>query len=214
MTTDAGVSDPGLALPLESPGLSSLTAGELLARIGPNEISTSKPKPLIFQLLAYFIQPLIAILLIAAVISGVSGDWLNAGIIIVIVLGSIGLDFFQTRRSQVAAEGLRVQVAPTATAKRDGAWTELPRGELVPGDMIRLSAGVLVPADARLITASDLHVQQSALTGESMPVEKTVAQSGSAARDGLASDNPADASDLVFVGSSVVSGHAEALEAG
>ncbi len=197
-------------------GLTTQAAREARAQTGPNEISTSKPRPLIFQLLAYFIQPLIAILLIAAVISGVSGDWLNAGIIIVIVLGSIALDFYQTRRSQVAAESLKVQVAPMATVKRDGAWTELPRGELVPGDLIRLSAGMLVPADARLLGSSDLHVQQSALTGESMPVEKSVAvktisSNGSDAPEDPTSENPADASDLVFVGSSVVSGRAEAL---
>ena len=197
---------PTLPTPDEQAGLSTQSASELLSQIGPNEISTSKPKPLLFQMLAYFVQPLIAILLIAAVISGVSGDWLNAGIIIVIVLGSVGLDFFQTRRSQVAAESLRSQVAPTATVRRDGAWAELPRGELVPGDLIRLSAGMLIPADARLLSASDLHVQQSALTGESMPVEKTVGVSASAAPE-----NPADASDLVFIGSSVVSGRAEAL---
>jgi Mg2+-importing ATPase len=197
-------------------GLTTQVARERLAQFGPNEISTSKPKPIMFQLLAYFIQPLIAILLIAAVISGVSGDWLNASIIIVIVLGSVGLDFYQTRRSQVAAEGLRSQVAPTATVRRDGAWTELPRGDVVPGDLIRLSAGMLVPADAQLLSASDLHVQQSALTGESMPVEKSVAaktgsSSASDAPENPISENPADASDLVFVGSSVVSGRAEAL---
>ena len=216
MTTDTVVLDDGVAVPHGSTGLSTQAAREALAQTGPNEISTSKPRPIIFQLLAYFVQPLIAILLIAAVISGVSGDWLNAGIIIVIVLGSIALDFYQTRRSQVAAENLRVQVAPTATVRRDGAWAELPRGELVPGDLIRLTAGMLVPADARLLSASDLHVQQSALTGESMPVEKSVAEktvgvSGSAALENPASENPADASDLVFVGSSVVSGRAEAL---
>ena len=216
MTTDTVVLDDGVAVPHGSTGLSTQAAREALAQTGPNEISTSKPRPIIFQLLAYFVQPLIAILLIAAVISGVSGDWLNAGIIIVIVLGSIALDFYQTRRSQVAAESLRVQVVPMATVKRDGAWTELPRGELVPGDLIRLSAGMRVPADARLLRSSDLHVQQSALTGESMPVEKSVAvkaisSNGSDAPEDPTSENPADASDLVFVGSSVVSGRAEAL---
>jgi len=79
------------------------------------------------QLLRYFTQPLVAILLIAALISGFSGDWRGAGIIFVIVLGSIALDFVQTRRSQVAAEHLRLQVAPTAMVRRDGAWLELLR---------------------------------------------------------------------------------------
>jgi P-type Mg2+ transporter len=156
-------------------GLSSQVARAKLLEFGPNELSSSKPRPVVLQLLGYFTQPLMAILLIAAVISGISGDWLNASIIVLIVVGSIALDFVQTRRSQVAAEGLRVQVAPTAMVKRDGAWLEVARGNLVPGDVIRLSAGALVPADARLLSASDLHVQQSALTGESMPVEKMLA---------------------------------------
>jgi len=136
------------------PGLSSQEARDKLSQVGPNEISTLKPKPLIVQLLAYFAQPLVVILLIAALISGLSGDWLNAGIIAAIVLGSIGLDFVQTRRSQVAAEHLRLQVSPTATVVRDGVWLELPREQLVPGDHIRLTAGMLVPADARLRTCT------------------------------------------------------------
>lgn len=196
------------------PGLSSQAARAKLSEVGPNEIQTSRPRPLILQLLAYFAQPLVAILLIAALISGVSGDWLNAGIIAAIVVGSIGLDFGQTRRSQVAAEGLRVQVSPSATVKRDGAWLELPRKDIVPGDLIRLTAGMLVPADARLVVASDLHVQQAALTGESLPVEKNVSSPNpleTGASVNAAPENPADASDRVFVGSSVVSGRAEAV---
>ena len=180
-----------------------------LSEVGPNEIQTTRPRPLILQLLSYFAQPLVAILLIAALISGLSGDWLNAGIIAAIVIGSIALDFAQTRRSQVAAERLRVQVSPSATVKRDGAWLELPRKEIVPGDLIRLTAGMLVPADARLLVASDLHVQQAALTGESLPVEKNVSSPNLPVTG--APENPADASDRVFVGSSVVSGRAEAL---
>jgi len=202
------------------PGLSSGEARQQLLEVGPNELQTSRPRPLILQLLAYFAQPLVAILFIAALISGLSGDWLNSSIITLIVLGSIGLDFVQTRRSQVAAEHLRLQVSPTATVVRDGVWLELPREQLVPGDHIRLTAGMLVPADARLRTARDLHVQQAALTGESMPVEKFV---GAApvpeplepleplSAPSATPANPADAPERVFVGSSVVSGRAEAV---
>ena len=88
------------------------------------------------------------------------------------VILSIALNFFQAYRSERAVRRLREQVAPTATVMRDGKWSELPRREVVPGDLIRLSAGDLVPADARLHQSQDLHVQQAALTGESMPVEK------------------------------------------
>ena len=192
------------------PGLSSQAVRQKFLEFGANELETSKHRPLFLQLLAYFVQPLVAILLIAALVSGVSGDWLNALIIVLIVVGSIVLDFVQTRRSQVAAESLRAQVSSTASVKRDGAWLEVSRRELVPGDLIRLIAGDLVPADARLLVANDLHVQQAALTGESMPVEKEVSSQdpGQKTAD---FENLADALNLVFVGSSVVSGKAEAV---
>ncbi len=206
MSNDAS-SEPAKSSSDSVLGLSSQAARAKLAEVGLNELSSVKTRPLLLQWLAYFVQPLTAILLIAALVSGISGDWLNAIIIIVIVVGSVALDFVQTQRSHVAAERLRSVVSPTASVKRDGAWLEVSRKELVPGDLIRLSAGDLVPADARLVSARDLHVQQAALTGESMPVEKNVGDSASAPN----LENPADASNLVFVGSSVVSGNAEAL---
>ena len=89
-----------------------------------------------------------------------------------VVLG-VGINFWQSYRSQQAAEALRSMVTPTATVCRDGAWQEIPVRAVVPGDLIRLSAGDLVPADSRLIDARHLSVQQSMLTGESLPVEKT-----------------------------------------
>ncbi|MDP9002153.1 MAG: hypothetical protein M3O46_18835, partial [Myxococcota bacterium] len=84
----------------------------------------------------------------------------------------VAINFVQTFRSQQAAELLRTTVAPTATAIRDGVVAEIHRADVVPSDVVRLQAGDLVPADARLLSAKHLHVQQSALTGESMPVEK------------------------------------------
>jgi Mg2+-importing ATPase len=124
------------------------------------------------QFLRLFLNPLVAILLLAALISAIVGDRINASIIIVIVLLSNILNFVQTAQSQNAVEQLRANVAPTATVLRDGRWMGLPRRDLVPGDLIRLAAGDLVPADARLIQATDVHVQQAALTGESLPVDK------------------------------------------
>ncbi len=206
MSSDA-VSEPSKSPSDPILGLGSQAARTKLSEVGLNELSSVKARPLLLQWLAYFVQPLTAILLIAAIISGISGDWLNAVIIVVIVVGSVALDFVQTQRSHVAAERLRSVVSPTANVKRDGAWLEIARKELVPGDLIRLSAGDLVPADARLVSARDLHVQQAALTGESMPVEKNV--NNNTQTPNL--ENPADANNLVFVGSSVVSGNAEAL---
>src|SRR5208282_5327384 len=96
----------------------------------------------------------------------------DAGIIGVIVLLSAAIDFAQTYRSQRAIEQLRDRVAPTATVLRGGEWKEMPRRDVVPGDIVRLCAGDLVPADARLLIARALYVQQAALTGESLPTDK------------------------------------------
>src|SRR4249919_3370501 len=140
---------------------------------GPNDTTGIKRSPGLVQFLRLFLNPLVAILLLAAIVSAILGDHINASIIIAIVLLSNILNFVQTYRSQNAVEKLRADVAPTASVLRDGTWLELPRREVVPGDIVRLTAGDLVPADARLVQATDLHVQQAALTGESLPVDKT-----------------------------------------
>ena len=129
----------------------------------------------------------------------------SISVLMVIVLLSNILNFTQTCRSQNAVEKLRADVAPTASVRRDGTWLELPRREVVPGDIVRLAAGDLVPADARLVQATDLHVQQAALTGESLPAEKS-ADDGSDTTESFA-----DAHNCVFLGTSVVSGLGTAL---
>lgn len=119
------------------------------------------------------------------------------------VLFSVTLNFIQTYRSQKAVDSIRKEVAPTASVLRDGKRIEIPRREIVPGDMIRLAAGDLVPADAELLQTRDLHVQQAALTGESLPVEKS-------ASSDYSSDSRKDL-HTVFLGTSVVSGTATAV---
>ena len=180
-------------------GLTSDEATRRLAQYGRNDPAPQKQRSHLMELLLQFANPLVAVLLFAAVVSAFAGELTNAAIIIVIVSLSVAVNFLQTFHSQRAAKRLRATVAPTATALRDGVFKELPRDELVPGDVIRLCAGDLVPADARLQQAKDLHLQQSALTGESMPVEKEAL--------------PGDQSDasMVFLGTSVVSGTARAL---
>jgi Mg2+-importing ATPase len=186
-------------------GLSSTEARRRLSRFGPNELITGRRSGAVVQILLLFANPLAIILLIASLISALLGEVLNASIIAVMVLLSAALNFTQTFRSQRAAERLRLQVAPTATALRDGEWREVSRREIVPGDVIRLLAGNLVPADARLIQARDLHINQAALTGESLPVEKEAAAADSIPQS---SDEHRDS---VFLGTSVVSGTATAL---
>jgi Mg2+-importing ATPase len=126
-------------------------------------------------------------------------------IIVTIVLVGASIDFAQTYRSQRETDRLCASVTPTATVSRDEVWQEVARRELVSGDVVRLSAGDLVPADGRLLVSRDLSVQQSMLTGESLPIEK-IAGPG-ALTGGSGPDSP----QLVFLGTSVISGTGEAL---
>jgi P-type Mg2+ transporter len=186
-------------------GLTSEEARERLAEYGPNEPAPVRRRSALLQFLLLFTSPLVIILLIAAVVAAFLGEALDAGIIIAIVLVGNAINFAQTYRSQVAVERLRARVAPTATVLRDGAWQEIPRQAVVPGDVVRLSAGDLVPADARLLASRDLFVQQAALTGESLPAEKEAKVTGPEEAQGPGSRH------LVFLGTSVVSGTATAL---
>ena len=197
------------ALPSSDPstspqGLTSQEAAARLMEFGPNDPTPRRRRSPILDLLRLFLNPLVMILLIAAVASGFLGDKVDAGIIITIVLMSVIVDFTQTYRSQQAIEQLRRRVAPTATVLRDGQWRDISRSDLVPGDIVRLSAGDLAPADARLLVSRDLYIQQAALTGESLPVEKHASASTEV------STRP-DAANMIFLGTSVVSGTATAV---
>jgi len=195
------------AQPVGSPavanGLTSQEAEARLSQFGPNDPSPAKRQSPVLDFLRLFLNPLVLILLIAALLSAFLGDATDSAIIAIIVLLSTALDFTQNYKSQRAIEQLRQQVAPTATVLRDGKWRELRRIDVVPGDVVRLSAGDLVPADARLLESRDLFILQASLTGESLPVEKE-------ARGEKVSTNP-DAENMVFMGTSVVSGTASAL---
>jgi Mg2+-importing ATPase len=179
-------------------GLTSWEAQERLLRSGPNEPASKRRSPLA-QLLPLLGNPLAIVLLVASGLSALLGQTVDAALIASMVVLSVGINMLQTWRSQKAAERLRDRVAPTATVMRDGRWQELARREIVPGDLIRLSAGDLVPADARLVEARDLHLHQAALTGESLPVEKEVAT------------DLDDTRGTVWLGTSVVSGTATAV---
>jgi P-type Mg2+ transporter len=153
-------------------GLTADEASRRLVQYGPNEPAPPRRAGPLLQFFGFCTNPLVLILLVASVASALVGEGVDAAIIAIIVIVSVALNFFQAYRSERAVMRLREQVAPTATVLRDGQWIERPRREIVPGDIVRLSAGDLVPADARLMTSRDLHVQEAALTGESMPVEK------------------------------------------
>jgi Mg2+-importing ATPase len=178
-------------------GLTSEEAQRRLVQYGPNEPVPARQWSAWRELLGFISNPLVLILLIAAFASALLGAPTDAVIIVAIVVVSTTINFVQTYRSQAAAERLRSEVASRATVLRDGAWQEIQGHDVVPGDVLHLSAGDLVAADARLLTSKDLYVQQAALTGESIPTEKNTS--------GLEEQR------LVFLGTSVVSGTAIAL---
>jgi Mg2+-importing ATPase len=172
-------------------------AAARLKEFGPNDPSPMKQRGWARDILSLLINPLTAILLAASAVSAMAGEVASAITIAAIVLLGAAINFVQTRRSKIAIDQLRSRVAPTACVLRDGNWKEIARAEVVPGDVVRLNAGDVVPADATLLQSRDLHVQQAALTGESLPVEKD-------ARPHIAVQS--DTSHLVFLGTSVVSG--------
>jgi Mg2+-importing ATPase len=181
-------------------GLTADEARRRLSVYGPNEPPRAERRSLVLELVTLLANPLVLILLAASAVSAVLGEAVNAGLIVLIVGLSMLLDAVQMYRSQRAVERLREALAVTATVLRDGAWVEVPLAQVVPGDVVRLSAGDLVPADGRLIEARDLSVDQAALTGESLPVAKEVEEAPPGGR------TLADARGAVFLGASVVSG--------
>jgi Mg2+-importing ATPase len=189
-------------LQTKASGLDTAEVTSRLETFGANDAATVKRTPLWLQFLARFGNPLIIILLIASAVSAATGDIASFVIIAVIVMLSIIFDFVQEVRAQNAVEALRQSVAVQATVRRDGACVSVPIHGLVPGDIVELIAGDLVPADARLLESRDLYLNQALLTGEPYPAEKQASDTASGA------DTPADASNAVFAGTSVISGTA------
>lgn len=186
-------------------GLTSEEAGRRIHLYGPNTIDDKKKMAEWLQLLSHFKSPLVIILMIAGMISLSMGETINAIIIIFIVLLSVGMDYWQEHDARNAAAALKNSIRNKVEVLRDGSWQELFPEDLCPGDIIRLNAGKIIPADARLLEAKDLFVNQSSLTGESFPAEKTSDPLTETA-DGLSSLN-----NTVFMGSNVISGVAQAV---
>ncbi|MBI4494382.1 MAG: magnesium-translocating P-type ATPase [Chloroflexi bacterium] len=177
-------------------GLTSAEAARRLRQCGPNETETGRRFWAVRTFLGFLANPLVLILLAASLISGLLGEAVNAALITLMIVLSVALDFLQVFRSEQAAGKLRALITPTATVWRDGRPTAIPVRDVVPEDVLDLRAGDLIPADARLLTPAPLMVDEAALTGESLPVEK---------RAGL---SPAD---QLFAGTSIVSGLGQAL---
>lgn len=185
-------------------GLSSAQAATQLVIVGPNSVEDTPRLSALRLLLRQFESPLVLILAFAAVISLVLQQWVDAAIILAIVLGSSLLSFFQEYRASSAVEELKKRLALTARVLRDGVERDLPVKMIVPGDVVLLSAGNLIPADGLVIEAADFLVSEASMTGESFPVEK---------RPGIvAPDAPiTKRTNSVFLGASVRSGAAKVL---
>jgi Mg2+-importing ATPase len=186
-------------------GLSEAEAGSRLKQIGTNEIARQKRRSVLMRLWDNIKNPLNLLLMALGLVSYLTGDLRATMVIFVMVVLGVVLRFFQEMRADNAAEKLQAMVSNTATLVRDGKEIEVLLKVLVPGDIIRLAAGDMVPADARVLSAKDLFLNQAALTGEALPVEKKA--------DPASPDiqNPLDAPSLCFLGSNVESGSGTAV---
>lgn len=209
-------------------GLSQAEAEARLRRYGPNVFRERQERSLLVQYLSRFRNPLVLILLAASAVSAFTGEVANFLIIACIVLLSVTLDFVQEYRANAAAEKLRQSVSVRAVVLREGQSREVAVSEVVPGDIVLLAAGDLIPADGLVLEARDFFVKQALLTGEAYPVEKRpgVASAPPVAASAPAAPAPAsgpvvaplaaaggggdlqDAGNAVFMGTSVISGSA------
>ena len=186
-------------------GLTQAEVDSRLKQYGLNEIAREKHQSAFLRFLSNINNPLVLLLIALAILSFLTGDTRAAAIILMMVILGVVLRFYQEMRADNAAEKLKAMVSNTATAVRDGKEAEVPLKSLVPGDIVRLSAGDMVPADVRVLSAKDLFLNQAALTGESMPVERKA--------DVASADvqSPLELPNICFLGSNVESGSATAL---
>jgi Ca2+-transporting ATPase len=186
-------------------GLSGAAAAGRLGRYGRNELAQAPPEPWWRRLLRQFADLLIWVLIAAALVSGLLGEWVDAAAIVAIVVLNGVLGFVQEGRAEQALAALRKLSSPHAKAVRDGRSQNLPAAELVPGDRIDLEAGDHVPADVRLVNTSALRVEEAALTGESVPADKDH-------REVLDAEAPlGDRVNMAYMGTAVAGGTAAAV---
>ncbi|TFJ43496.1 magnesium-translocating P-type ATPase [Carnobacterium divergens] len=187
-------------------GLSEEMASKRLAEYGPNEVATQRPTPWFILLIEAFKDPFVYVLALLMVVSALTNDFEASLVMGVMILLSVGIRFIQEYRSQKASLALKELIETTCGITRDGVTTEIPIDEVVPGDIVNLSTGDMIPADARFIWTKDLFVNQASLTGESMPVEKLVQ-----VEEPTAEDTALDLANLAFMGTDVLSGQGRAI---
>jgi Mg2+-importing ATPase len=186
-------------------GLSQPTIEARLEQYGPNEVAREKRRTWLMRLWDNIKNPLVILLVLLGVISFLTGDMRATIVILTMVILGIILRYVQESRADNAAEQLKAMVRTTTTVIRDGQRKEIPLQDLVPGDIVALSAGDMIPADVRLISAKDLFLNQAALTGESLPVEKNQAIVDASV------ENPLEMTNICFLGSNIESGTGTAV---
>ncbi len=186
-------------------GLRNSQVESLREEFGPNEISRERTANFLSEILRRFANPLVVLLLIISLVSLIMGDLRSTIVVGGMILISVFLAYFQETKSNRAVEKLRALVQTNSNVIREGKEIEIPMLEIVPGDILVLDAGALIPADIRLIGGKDFYIHQSALTGESMPVEKNAGPCLMAGKGILELQN------ACFMGSSVLSGTAKGV---
>jgi Mg2+-importing ATPase len=186
-------------------GLTQAEAEQRLRTVGPNEIAQEKPQGWFVRLLKTMRNPLVILLGILSTISFATGDVRAGTVMAMMVVLGVGLRFWQEARADAAAAKLKAMIHVTATVIRDGKATEIPLRDLVPGDIIHLSAGDMIPGDVRVLSSKDLFVSQGSLTGESLPVEKLHDP------EPATEISPTELKNICFMGTSVTSGTATAV---
>ncbi|MGB5635318.1 MAG: plasma-membrane proton-efflux P-type ATPase [Waterburya sp.] len=190
-TADLSLPELMTQLKTSTKGLSQTEAQNRLTQYGYNELAEKKVSPLM-MLLSYFWGPMPWMIEAAIVLCALVGDWVDFGIILGLLIGNAAIGFTEEKSAGDAVAALKAQLALEANAKRDGQWQTVPAKELVPGDIIRIKIGDVLPADLRLLECDTLTIDQAALTGESLPVTHGTG-------------------DLVYSGSILKQGQAEAL---
>ena len=185
-------------------GLQQADAEGRIQQYGLNTIQVQQQATALKLLLNQFKSPLVLILIFAAAISAFVGEWTDAVIVLAVVIGSTMLGFVQEYRASSAVEKLRSQVTIKSNVLRDGQAQSVPSEQVMPGDVVLLSAGSLIPADGVLLTANDFFANQAVLTGETFPIEK---KPGVVA----AKSSLAERTNCVFMGTSAGSGTAQVL---
>ncbi|WP_313662951.1 cation-transporting P-type ATPase [Cellulosimicrobium cellulans] len=211
-TTSAGTAERTLDAPWSRPpdevlaelgtdagGLSNADAAARLAEVGPNRLPPPQRDPLWKRILVHFDDVLIYILLVSAVLKAILGDWVDFTVILAVAVINAAIGFIQEGRAESALEGIRNMLSVNAEVRRDGAWARVDADDVVPGDVVRVRSGDRVPADVRLLQATNLRVEESALTGESVAAAKKVDAVGADAGVG-------DRSSMLFSSTLVAAG--------